>query len=84
MSRPSKGDRVQRHAFSGAPYRSGFRGVVTGANGRTVRVLDDDGTEWDADPTELVADGTPWKGACRCSCCGHPPAPWASLQMELF
>lgn len=84
MSRPQIGDQVQRHAFSGAPYRQAFRGVVTGSNGKTVRILADDGTEWDADPTELVTAGAPWPGACHCSCCGRAPAPWASLQMELF
>ena len=54
MSRPNIGDRVQRHAFTGTPYRLGFRGVVTGANGRTVRVLADDGIEWDADTLWLT------------------------------
>lgn len=82
MSQPAIGDQVHRHAFPGSPYRSAFRGVVTGANGRTVRVLADDGTEWDADPTELVPDGERWPGVIRCSCC--PPQVLGPKQLELF
>lgn len=79
MSRVRVGDQVQRHAFPGEPYRQPFQGEVVGANGRTVRVRDAAGVEWDADPTELVPAGTPWPGACHCSCC-----PIGAVQMGLF
>lgn len=69
------GERVQRHAFTGMPYRPAFTGTITAIHGPvgTVRVQTDDGTEYDVLPTELTPAGQPWPGAAPCTCC---PRPW--------
>lgn len=73
------GQRVQRHAFPGMPYRPALLGTITAAHGHTVRVQADNGDEYDVQPTELVPAGRPWPGAARCSCCPRTPR-----QLELF